>query len=232
MRNLLRLLTIAASTAVLALGVLPAAQAVPRPVFTVWDGVGFEFYKQCSNTPPYPCGTFTSGVFLQLTMSSRPTPASPITVTYQLQDITATVGQDYQASAATGTITFAPYQTVSGVVIPTVNDGVAESDETFRLRLTGSSVPGTITDTGIGTIWDGGTLPADCDLLRPDAQSFSMTCTNRPAGEQWKVEVTCGDEWPMFVYPQGNVVTGNGTSYATCTGTGKPYHSWGYIVLN
>lgn len=40
-----------------------------------------------------------------------------------------------------------------------MNDGVAEIDETLRLRLTSSNVGGNISDTGIGMIYDGGTIP-------------------------------------------------------------------------
>jgi len=221
---------VAVTAALIALGISPAAQAANRAVFTVWDSSGIEYYKQCSDTPPFPCGTFSGGLRAQITVANAPKNTA-ITLTYQIEDITATAGADY-TGPTTGTVTIPANWGVGWTsTIPLVNDGVAEPNETLRIRLTSSSVGGNISDTGIGTIYDGGTIPEDCDLLRPDSQSFSITCTNRPATQRWKVEVTCGEEWPMFVYPQGNIVTGNGTSAATCTGTGLPYRGWGYIVL-
>lgn len=229
-RRIVRILTVAAVTALAAVGMAPVAQAANRVVFTVWDSSGIEYYKQCSNVPPFTCGTFNGGMLTQITVANAPR-NTPITVTYQIDGITATPGLDY-TGPTTGTVTIPAGWGVGWTpTLPMVNDGVPEPNETVRVRILSSSVGGNISDTGIGTIYDGGPIPVDCDLFRPDSQSFSMTCSNRPATQRWKVEVECGEDWPMFVYVQGNIVTGNGTSSATCTGTGLPYIHWGYIVL-
>ena len=71
------------------------------------------------------------------------------------------------------------------ITIPIVNDGVLEPDETLRVRLTSSSVGGNLGDTGIGTIFNGSSIPDDCTLFRPDGLSFGVTCTNRPPAARW-----------------------------------------------
>ena len=72
-------------------------------------------------------------------------------------------GQDFTGSTS-GTVTITPYNQSINIVVPMVNDGVAEPSETFTVRLTSASVPGDISDTGIATITDGGQFPADCTL--------------------------------------------------------------------
>lgn len=229
MRTILRLFTVAVVAALVTFGLQPPAHAAKQAVFTVWDASGLEFVKSCSNTPPYPCGTSSSGTLVQITVANRPTPSATITLGYQLENITATAPADY-GPATTGTVTVAPYQYVTVIPIGHVNDGVTEPNETYRVRLTSSSVGGNISDTGITTIYDGGNMPVDCDLFRPDGDSFSITCTNRPPTEHWYTEVSCYEEWPMIIYVDGNEVIGNGTSTATCAGTGLPFRGWGYVV--
>ncbi len=56
------------------------------------------------------------------------------TVKYATQDGSAAAGTDYTAQS--GTLTFAPGQTIQTVSIPIFNDGVAESAETFQVLLT------------------------------------------------------------------------------------------------
>lgn len=147
----------AVMAALTTVGVASGAQASSGPVFTVWDGSGIEYYKQCSEIQPYPCRTFNGGIVSRSRWpTSRGTRLSP--------SITASRTSHH------------------------------------------------------------------CALSRPGSQSFSMTCTDRPATEQWQVEVECGLEWPRYAYVRGGVVTGNGTSSATYTGTGLPYLGWGYDV--
>jgi len=62
--------------------------------------------------------------------------------------------------------------------------------------------------------------PADCTTNRIDRSTLSMTCTGRPAGQQWQLWIMlCHSGW-VDIDAYGNVVTGNGTSTATC-----PYQS-------
>jgi hypothetical protein len=189
------------------------AQAAGGEVFTVWDGSSYEYYKTCSATPPYPCSTVAQTMYLQITGSQ--TKSTPIVLGYHIEDITTTAGADYNFPT-TGTVTMPANQNVTALFIPLVADGIAEPTETFRVHLTSSSVGGNISDTGIGSIWNDGLIPGDCNLSRSSLYTVSMTCTGRPVGQQWQNIADCGDEWPHVETVLGNVVTGNGTSTATC----------------
>ena len=56
-----------------------------------------------------------------------------VTVAYATADGTASAGQDY--TPISGTLTFAPHQTVQVVLVPVLGDELYEADETFWLRL-------------------------------------------------------------------------------------------------
>jgi hypothetical protein len=65
----------------------------------------------------------------------------------------------------------------------------------------------------------GGTQePADCSVTITVGGHYNMTCTGRPAGQQWQIDVNCfpqglnGSDWDYY----GNIVTGNGTSTGLC----------------
>ena len=117
--------------------------------------------------------------------------------------------------AASGTVTIQPSSPQAYVLITLINDGVGEPTESFNLKLTSTSSPGDISSVGTGTVLDGGQVPADCNLSKTAPDQESMTCTGRPAGQQWYLDQTCryplGD--PELV---GNLVTGDGTSAGTC----------------
>src|SRR4051794_2556662 len=59
--------------------------------------------------------------------------ASPVTVKFNNSNGTAANGYDYTAKS--GTLSFAPGQTVQTVQVPIVNDITAESKESFFLNL-------------------------------------------------------------------------------------------------
>jgi Calx-beta domain len=229
MRTIARLLTFAATVTLVGLSLVPAAQAAkPHNVFTVYDGASYEYVKTCADTAPFSCGTFAESMFVQI-VGPYPPKNYPITLTYRIEPITATAGADYTLSSGTAAIAAGQY--VTGIRIPLVADGVAEPNETFRVRLTSSSIGGNISDTGIGTIWNDGQIPPDCNLSKPDLITTSMTCTNRPAGQRWQHIVTCGDigAWG-YVRAYGPVVTGNGTSTAVCDDFAGYDESQFYVV--
>ncbi len=59
------------------------------------------------------------------------------------------------------------------------------------------------------------TPPADCTGTQVNHYTSSLTCTSRPAGQQWQSYRDCtGALLDSGAY--GNVVTGNGTSTAVC----------------
>jgi len=65
------------------------------------------------------------------------------------------------------------------------------------------------------------TTPADCTTVNPVAKTAVMTCTNRPAGTHWHLYVICFGPW-LDSEANGNSVTGNGSSTASCP--------WGYAL--
>ena len=59
-------------------------------------------------------------------------------------------------------------------------------------------------------------IPSDCTVTNVSWDTRSLTCTNRPAGQHWSLSMWCtgigGSDGPYY----GNIVTGNGTSTASC----------------
>lgn len=208
---------------VLVVGLLAAApaQAVSvqsTKVATVHDAQAAEYEVRCPSWgPPGPCTQhYVRYMYLRISVSNF-TSGSPITFTYVIDHLTASAS-DYviQHPVPAGQITVWPSSDAHReIMIRMVDDGVAEPTETFRLRLTGSSVPADLGDTGIGTITDGGHLPADCTMARVSVGSASMTCTARPPAQQWRMQAECNGFPPTW--PLGTTVTGNGTSNVTCS---------------
>ena len=214
MRTILRTIAFAGAAALVAFGLAPAAQAANlHTLLTVGDGSSYEYTKRCLDDAPYTCSTRTGSISIMIQVTDRPKNTA-ITVGYQIVDITTTAGQDYTAPTS-GTVTIPTTAAQAYVQIPIVNDGVAEPSETFRVRLTSSSVTADISDTGLGTIQDSGQIPPDCDMTRIAGSTVSMTCTNRPPTQRWQILLYCiGFGLQDEAY--GNIVTGNGTSTADC----------------
>lgn len=88
---------------------------------------------------------------------------SPVTFTYQLQDVTANLGSDYTYPGGNnpGSADFTiPIGQSSGVLaIPTIGDTVDEPTETFRLAITNiANARASTNNTATGTIIDTGTV--------------------------------------------------------------------------
>lgn len=73
---------------------------------------------------------------------------TPITVDYSTADGSALSGSDY--SIATGTVTFAPGQTMQRIVVPLVDDMVAEPNKFFSVNLSNATGAGVTIDDGHG----------------------------------------------------------------------------------
>ena len=80
--------------------------------------------------------------------------SGPFTVNYQTADITATAGSDYTAN--TGLLSFnGMVGDTEQIVVSITDDVLFESDETYRIEMTGTSDPSVnIASTGTGTITD------------------------------------------------------------------------------
>lgn len=77
--------------------------------------------------------------------------AVPITVQYATADGAAMAGSDYQSTS--GTLTFAPGETVKTVTVVVLGDRLAELEETFRLDLR-NSTNAFVAGAGLGVIID------------------------------------------------------------------------------
>ncbi len=110
----------------------------------------------------------------------------PVTVPWSTSNGTATAGSDYQA--ASGTITFAPGETLKSLSVNVIGDTVVEPNETFLVNL-GVVQNATVADgQGLGTIRNDDTAvvvppppaPANCDhpsTIRGTEGADSLTGT-------------------------------------------------------
>jgi hypothetical protein len=196
----------------------------------VYGGVTAEYRKTCTNQAPFVCGTFGNVASFMIQTSGQRT---AVTVSYQFLSGTAIAGQDF-TGPYTGQVTIQPNFPQAWVSVPVVNDGIAEPTESLSLQVTSVSQNASIGPPANTLIFDGGNMPMDCDPARTFSSS-SITCTNRPAGQQWQVNSSCdrGDDWEpawtRYIYVSGNIVTGNGTSAVTCANgllsTGPAYQN-------
>ena len=88
---------------------------------------------------------------------------SDVALGWSTADDTATSGDDYTAVTA-GTLTISAGDTTGTLVVPTTEDLLAEDDETFRVTITGTTLPPGVsldTATATGTIEDDDTLTAE-----------------------------------------------------------------------
>ena len=89
---------------------------------------------------------------------SLPSPAvETMTVDYATIDGTATAGSDYVSTS--GTLTFAPGDSIQSVTVPLTGDSIDEADETFVLELTSPAGAVIADGQGIATLTDDDTLP-------------------------------------------------------------------------
>lgn len=207
---------------------LPTTQANAAParpaatmVATVADAQSLEHELECGFAPG-PCNIrYARRLLFRVSVSNFS--GSPITFGFRAEDITTTSGVDYVPwpYAPPDRVTTDAYG-YAYIALDVVIDSVAEPSETVRIRLTSTSRPADISDTAIGTVLDGNQLPPDCSAARIDNDRGSVTCSNRPAGQNWQGRFECGGFPPPWV--RGNVVAGNGTSTGNCGITGE---SWG-----
>jgi Calx-beta domain len=206
--KVIRIVVLVGAIALATFGFASPAMAA-QPALRINDSSRPEYVTMCQAT----CGTFTQTEEFLFTL--YPAKNFTVNVNWRIVDVTTTAGQDYTGPTS-GTLTLTAGTSQGYVHVPVVNDGVAEPTETFQVQATSISVSANISDTGLGTITDGGNMPPDCSMSRVDNSTYSITCTNRPANQQWVHRVQCMIEWLEFVDIDGNVVTGNGTSTASC----------------
>jgi hypothetical protein len=216
MRTIRRTAAVTLTAVLVSTGLLPtqpAAAGHQRSV-SISDSSSYEYSKSC--VLQSECNTiFNSVLAFGITVNNRPKPNHPIFIDWELVDVTTTAGADYTGPTS-GTITLEPNRVWTNLVVPVVNDGVGEPTETVELHLTGISESIDISDIGVGTIQDGAQIPEDCTHTWIDNFERSLTCTDRPAEQDWHVNVLCV-AFGLVGVAVGNTVTGNGTSNARCT---------------
>jgi hypothetical protein len=220
--NLRRIAVAGAALAGLAsFALAPAAAAADRGaatrglVYTVENDSAHQGFLYCATSTPGPCTSEGHGqlfVFLDLNA-----PNVQATVDYKLVDGTAKVGVDFYGPS-TGEEIFdgsdtTPQTTFIDVPVKITGATVAK---TFTVKLTSASPAGDITSVGTETILPGNQTPPDCSMNLVSTESLALTCTGRPAGQQWHFEAECfhGFDDPTIA---GNTVTGDGTSTVTCS---------------
>ncbi|RMF48368.1 MAG: retention module-containing protein, partial [Deltaproteobacteria bacterium] len=123
-------------------------------------------------------------ISFQVTLSQPVT--TPVSVSYSTFGQSATSGADF--SSTSGTITFAPGETVKTIQVPVANDLWAEGSETLQLQLS-NPVGATIADpTVMGTIVDEPTgdivtldLSGPANVTEGDTATYTLTVSNPPA---------------------------------------------------
>ncbi|CAM9899019.1 unnamed protein product, partial [Chrysoparadoxa australica] len=150
---------------------------------------------------------------------SKPS-ALPVTVDFATVDVTATAGSDYSASS--GNIVFEPGVTGRTIVVPTLDDAVQETTETFQLALSNAVGANLAVSEANGTIFDDGdignqapTADAGADQTLSDNDGTgSETVTLSGGGFDTDGSIV-GYEWT-----KGATVLGNSASISPSLGIG------------
>ena len=100
-----------------------------------------------------------------------------VTVDWALADGTAVAGEDY--TAASGTLTFVPGDTVKTITVAVRDDALDEDDETFEVALSGETNAAVSERRASVTIRDNDGMPsleiADADTDEGENQTFAVT---------------------------------------------------------
>lgn len=89
---------------------------------------------------------------------------STVTVAYATADGTAAAGSDY--TARNGTLTFLPGESVKSVTVDLINDSIAETAESFSLRLTNASSANIVRGSATATIGANDSTPVSQPRIR------------------------------------------------------------------
>ena len=147
-----------------------------------------------------------------------------ITVDYAASNGTATAGADYTATS--GTITFADGETTKQIVVPILNDAVAEGDETVNLTL---SAPGPETIVDFLDFYEDG-------LLGPQSTA-TLTITDSSPNSAPSISdivdrfVTEGSSTGAIAFTVGDTETAAGDLIVTATSSNQAVIPNGNIVL-
>jgi hypothetical protein len=195
----------------LVLSLVPATSSFASGglVYTVGSVSVNEEFLYCASSSPGPCTA--EGHNQMLVNLGLNNTTDNATVDYELVNGTAQVGVNFygpstgEESISSGTGSIDVPLMISNQTAPL----------TFTIKLTSASPSGNISSVGTETILPGNQIPADCSMNVVSNESLSLSCTKRPAGQQWNFQVPCVRGFAGG-QATGNTVTGDGTSTATC----------------
>jgi len=209
-------LTAALSAVLLAGSVLAAApaNAAAATAFVRGD-VKTQYYVNCTSAST--CNTITTGT-MNIAFGRTGSTASSLGIFYKVVNGTAVNGVDF-STPATGEEVIAVGQTTANLSIPLLDAGLFDATRSFTVQITGTTTPITITNSTATGLIQGGNIPSDCSFTYEGGLSLALTCTGRPPTQAWYLRVLCGELHGGPNGVNGNEVTGEGTSTATCSVT-------------
>jgi hypothetical protein len=169
----------------------------PTPWVLISDSYGTE-----GNT-----GTRVAGFIVNLSFAS----AEPVTVAYATADGSATDGSDYQASS--GTLTFAPGETIKAITVLVNGDRLGEPTETFFVNLSSPTNASIARGQGTGTIVDDEPRISINDTVVTEGNTGTRPIT-------FTVSLSAAYDVPVTIsYATANVTATAGSDYQAASGT-------------
>jgi hypothetical protein len=203
-----------AMVGLLAAGLIAAvsapAYAAQNTVY-VNGGAASDFSVSCTSAST--CNQITTGAVDTYFIRTGST-ASSLGVFYKIINGTAVDGRDFNIPA-TGEVIIPAGQTATDMRIPTVYDGLYGAGTlSYGIQITGTTTPITISGGSTSSLIESGNIPSDCSFTWEGGLSLALGCTGRPATQVWELVAAC------TIFPthtaDGNEVTGEGTSTASC----------------
>ena len=131
-------------------------------------GINAESAAIAEGAAPGPRPGAASGNTLTFPVSILPASVSTVQVAYQVVDGTATVA-DGDYTPTSGTLTFAPGDTVEYVTVPIIGDATPERNETVRLELTNPTNAVIVAGEATGTVRDDDDVtPPSVSVIAPN----------------------------------------------------------------
>ena len=124
----------------------------PRPVSGALDLGAYELATGLTITNASTTVTGTATSVAAFTVSLNPSHTSPVTVNYATADGTATAGADYQATS--GSLTFAPGQTIATINVPVYGNPQGSPTKTFAVTLSSPGGAPLAVAAATGTIFE------------------------------------------------------------------------------
>ncbi|MBD2091798.1 glycoside hydrolase family 9 protein [Microcoleus sp. FACHB-1515] len=137
-------------------------------------------------------GTAPATFDVQLSQASQQT----VTVQYATANGTATAGSDYTAS--TNTLRFAPGETKKTITVGVLGDTIAESNETFSVRLSGATNATIADGEGVGTITNDDVAPVPIPTPAPTPAPTPIPTPNLSIGDVTVTEGNTGAATATF----------------------------------